>query len=204
MPKPKLKPHKKKQKLIKRTIGGYSSLKYVAMLVVGIGFVGTAAAITIWQPTAPITNPLTSLSHTADAPDTNDILSQINQNRTANNLTEVTLDKSLTTVAELRLKDMIDHQYYAHQSLNGQYYYGLFGKHGISAAFSCENLDIGTSLEAKDYIADWLMSNEGHKECLQNKRVSKVGMASGKFSEAQNGLTSSSYMVVTIFVEPTK
>lgn len=174
------------------------------MMVVGLVFVGAAAALTFWQPSAPITNPLRSISNTATAPDTNDMLTLINSSRQSVNTSRVTLDPALNALAEDRLKDMVTHQYYAHQNLKGQYYYNMFNTHGVKATFSCENLDIGTSLDAESYVKDWLESTEGHKECLQNKRVSKVGIASGKFSEAQNGLTSSSYLVVTIYAEPVK
>jgi len=197
---------KKTQRLPRwqRTIGGYSSLKYVAMLVVGVGFVGTAAALTFWQPQSPITNPLGSLSHTADAPDVNDLLREINQQRHMNNLPDVTLDPEISLVADTRAKDMVTHQYYAHQNLQGLFYYDLLSKSGIPSTFSCENLDIGASLQTMSYVQDWLQSTQGHKECMLNKRVSKIGLAATKFSEAQNGLTTSSYLVVAIFVEPQK
>lgn len=188
----------KKPKRWMRAIGGYSTMTYVSRIVVGLGLIGIGAGlVTLLQPHPNGSNPLTSLSHTSDAPDASEILHLVNTARTNINVPGLALDPQLTAVAEERLKDMVQRQYYAHQNLKGQYYYDLFAGRGFKTAYSCENLGIASTLVAKKYVDDWLMSTEGHKDCMLNTRVTKAGIATGEFGKTSN--TETTYLVVTIY-----
>ncbi|HTE58375.1 MAG TPA: CAP domain-containing protein [Verrucomicrobiae bacterium] len=188
----------KKPKRWMRAVGGYSSMAYVGRIVVSLGLIGIGAGlVTLFQPHASLRNPLDSISHTSNAPDTSELLQLVNAARTEIHVPNVTLDPQLTAVAEERLKDMVQHQYYSHQSLKGQYYYDLFAGHGFKTSYSCENLGIAPTLVAKKYVDDWLTSNEGHKDCMLTNRVSKVGIATAEFSKSSNAETT--YLVVSIY-----
>jgi uncharacterized protein YkwD len=185
-----------------RSIGGYSTMTYVGRIVVGLGLIGVGAGlVTVFQPRIENADPLSSLSFASDAPDTAEILRLVNATRNQIHVQPVTADAQLDAVAQERLKDMVDRQYYSHQNLKGEYYYNLFAKHGFQTAYSCENLNIDSSIMATEYLDDWLMSNEGHKDCLLNTKVSRVGMASGEFSKASD-TAQKTYLVVTIYATP--
>jgi uncharacterized protein YkwD len=185
-----------------RAIGGYSTLTYVSRILIGLGLVGIGAGLaTYFQPTIKQADPLEAISHTTNAPDTSEILRLVNGARSGAQVQEVTTDDQLTAIAQERLKDMVQKQYYSHQNLKGQFYYNLFAEHKFQTAYSCENLDIDSVLTAQKYIDDWLKSNEGHKDCLLSSKVSKIGIATGEFSKGTKSVEKT-YLVVTVYATP--
>jgi uncharacterized protein YkwD len=196
---PKNKRAKRVFKRWPRATGGYSSFKYVSLFVFGIGFIALASAIVLFLRSSNISfKPLPTLTHTTEVPDTGELLSRINQQRQSNNRTELTPDDRLKAVAEKRLKDMVASQQYSHKNLEGKYYYDLLPDFGYTAAYSCENLDIEPSVKPIDFIRSWLGSGAGHKECMLSDKVSKVGVASGKFS-SDDKTARDNFLVVVIF-----
>jgi uncharacterized protein YkwD len=129
---------------------------------------------------------------------TTQLLNGINSERTKHGLTALLADESLTTVAKQRANSMHAGKYYAHQDpITGDFYYDLLGRQGVRYGYSCENLDLSTSVNPSSYVADWLSSNKGHKDCMLNKSVSKIGLAimhTQTFGEQQ-------YIVVAIHQE---
>ena len=109
----------------------------------------------------------------------NALVDEINHVRFENGIAPVLLDDSLSTIADTRTADMVAHNYYAHQSPNGTYFSDLMKRDGITYEFACENLDLAFSGAESTYVADWMASTKGHRECLLNKQVTKIGVASG-------------------------
>jgi uncharacterized protein YkwD len=179
--------------------GGYSSLKYVSLFVFGVGLLGFATALVLFVQTNNVTfTPLPTITHTTEVPDTGELLNLINEQRRSGNRTELTVDERLKSVAEKRLNDMIASQQYSHKNLEGKYYYDLLSGYGYTAAYSCENLDIEPSVKPIDFIRSWLGSGSGHKECMLSDKVTKIGVASGKFSD-DDKTTRDNFLVVVIF-----
>jgi hypothetical protein len=187
-----------------RSMGGYSALKYVGLLLLGAGIVGLSAGVIYMQSRgSTIKQPLAAFSNSPETPNTSQLAILTNNSRKTQSLPELETDEALTRVAEARLRDMVAFQYYSHQNLGGKYYYDLFPEYGFMSGYSCENLAIEFSLEAKKYFDGWMASNQGHKECMLNKQVTKVGYASGTYSKATSkGLNDTAYLVVAIYAAP--
>lgn len=187
-------------------LGGYISLKHVALFAAAMGGLGLAfgAGVALRPEPASPTASLSSLSHSSDAPSTIELIKRINAARTANQQPAINTDYRLQKVADSRLQDMIANQYYAHQNLNGKYYYDMLDNVGLAGMYSCENLSIEPSLEAQDYVDSWLASKEGHRECLLSNKVTAIGIAAGLFSPAGSDQTDPTYLVVTIYGNPPK
>lgn len=108
----------------------------------------------------------------------NVLVDEINKIRFANSLPSVTLDQSLSNIASDRTEDMTKNNYYAHKGSDGAYFNDLMNKAGIKYDFACENLDLSFSGDnASQYIEDWMNSTKGHRECLLNDKVKKVGVS---------------------------
>ena len=120
----------------------------------------------------------------------NALVDEINRVRYENGVSPLSIDNSLTKVADERTKDMVTNNYYAHQSPNGTYFNDLMKRDSISYQFACENLDLAFSGAESTYVADWMASSKGHRECLLNSKVTKVGVASAPMSVT--GATSAS------------
>lgn len=109
----------------------------------------------------------------------NALVDEINRVRYENGVAPLSIDGSLTKIATSRSDDMVANNYYAHQSPNGTYFSDLMKQDGISYEFACENLDLAFSGAESTYVADWMASTKGHRECLLNSKVTKVGVAVG-------------------------
>lgn len=182
-----------------RAAGGYSSLRYISILTLGVGLLGLAGAVVLYARSRNVEfTPLPTITHTTEIPDTGELLRRINDERRRNNRTELVVDDRLKAAAEKRLKDMVDNQRYSHTSLDGKYYYDLLPELGYNSSYSCENLDIEPSVKPLKFVQSWLSSSGGHKECMLNDKVSRIGIASGKFSR-DDKTSQDSFLVIAIF-----
>lgn len=107
----------------------------------------------------------------------NALVDEINRVRFENGVNPLSIDNSLNTIALERTKDMVTNNYYAHQSPDGTDFSHLLKRERISYDYACENLDLAFSGAESTYVADWMASNKGHRECLLNNQVTKVGVA---------------------------
>jgi len=130
------------------------------------------------------THPTTVKGEAITAPvSTGDVLvDEINRVRYENGVAPLSIDGSLDKIADERTKDMVANNYYAHQSPDGTYFNDLMKRDRISYNFACENLDMAFSGAESTYVADWMASNKGHRECLLSSQVTKVGVATGSMS----------------------
>lgn len=135
--------------------------------------------------------------------DANTVLQLVNEERKKHGVAALESDPALTLVAETRAKDMALNSYYAHETLEGKYFYDYFKRFGFSTGFSCENLDLEFTDDESQYVHDWLTSIHGHKECMLNETVTKAGYATAIFSEkGENGSIANTYVVVAIHAAP--
>jgi hypothetical protein len=178
---------------------GFSTLKYTCLLVLGVGMIGLASSLALLAREKPhVLNPLPAITHTTEMPDTGELVHRVNEQRQKNNRTDLVIDDRLTKVADKRLKDMIASQQYSHKNLAGKYYYDLLPEAGYRSSYSCENLDIEPSVKPTDFVASWMSSGSGHRECMLNNKVARVGVASGKFTDSDTP-AQDTFLVVAIF-----
>jgi uncharacterized integral membrane protein len=104
-----------------------------------------------------------------------DLFTQTNQQRAANNLPPLNLNAELNYSAELKAQDMFSEDYWAHVSPSGIQPWYWFGKAGYSYSYAGENL-------AKDFdttsgvMTGW-MNSPGHRANILNPHYSDVGFA---------------------------
>lgn len=182
-----------------KAVAGSVSYKYVSLFIFGIGMVSLSAAAFVYIRTQGyIFSRPPAITHTTEVPDTGELLRYINQERTSNHKSELTADDKLKSLAEKRLNEMVERQQYSHKDKAGKFYYDYLPDLGYVTKYSCENLDIEPSVKPIRYIQSWVKSDGGHKECLLNENVTRVGLASGKFSRDDKSFLNS-YLVVAIF-----
>lgn len=189
-----------------RTTDSYRVLRVLNTIFYITGMTVILAGIIIgisrYTKPFPLPTPPVAVQQTDDILDPNEILKLVNSERKKHGLKELVSDPDLTAVAQERVNDMVQNQYYAHLNLQGKFYYQLFAAHGFKTGYSCENLDVEFTLDERQYIDDWLLSTKGHRECLLNIDVTKAGYAIGDFSNSGGHSTMQSYIVVGIHAAP--
>lgn len=136
---------------------------------------------------------------TADTPDPNEVFELVNKERVAVGSSALTANAKLAEVAAKRAADMAERQYYAHKNPDGQYYYDLFPAAGITAARSCENLDITFVPDVSMFIDEWSASLRGHRSCMIRKDLTQAGYAVTKMMLVEyGGKEVPAYLVVAI------
>lgn len=116
-------------------------------------------------------------SLTAPVPSGNIFVDEINTVRYQNSVNPLAISDELEQIANERTADMVKYNYYAHKSPSGKYFDDLMDRDKLKYDFACENLDLAFVGDVKTYIADWMASTKGHRECLLNNKVSKIGVA---------------------------
>lgn len=133
------------------------------------------------------------------APDPNETLKLVNEERKAFSLPELAADERLGAVAMARAKDMASRQYYAHRDPDGRYYFDYFKEFGITTGFNCENLDLVFVPSEELVINEWKASLKGHRGCMMHPDVVEAGYATTKLTliDFYGGQTTA-YLVVAI------
>lgn len=136
----------------------------------------------------------------AGVSDPNEIFELVNQRRSEAGLTRLRANTKLAELARARAEDMAGRNYYAHRNPEGQYYYDLLNGTGFDKnLYSCENLDLQFTDTPGQYVADWMDSNKGHRECLLAARATDAGYAS--VATHQFGSDRTAYIVVAIHAQ---
>lgn len=135
-----------------------------------------------------------------DLPDSNQLLALTNQARINSGVSVLAVSPTLNNIAKIRADDMAKQRYYAHQSPAGVFYYDLLKNTEFKHAYSCENLGLGYSITATTYLSQWLLSDQGHKECLLHAKTAYVGygIAEITFDSKAEHSDTKTFVVVTI------
>ncbi len=153
-------------------------------------------AVVAAQPIA--TEPI-HFETTPDSPDPNQVFDLVNKERTAQGSPALVANAKLAKVAKERAVDMAKRQYYAHKSPDGQYYYDLFPSENVNVEYSCENLDITFVPDISQFISEWSASVKGHRECMNNPKLTQAGYAVTKMMLIEyDGQQTPAYLVVAI------
>ncbi len=138
-------------------------------------------------------------SKLTNAVDPNQVFGLVNKERAARGIAPLVANEKLGAVAASRATDMAKRQYYAHKNPDGKYFYDLLPDYGVSADYSCENLDLVFVPNSQTFVDEWLASTKGHKECMLSSNVKAAGYAAVKMTYLDyRGHATPAYLVVAI------
>jgi hypothetical protein len=101
------------------------------------------------------------------------LLADTNAQRVDDHETALTLDAQLTAAAQAKADDMVAHNYWSHDSPNGQTPWSFITANGYDYAVAGENLAYGFN-NATDTIAGWMNSPE-HRANILDTAYQNVG-----------------------------
>lgn len=117
---------------------------------------------------------------TAPAPTTNltaqGVLAWTNVHRANAGLLPLSLDTKLTAAAALKVQDMFDQQYFAHDSPQGIGAGDLAKQVAYEYILVGENLALGNYDDDQDLVQAW-MDSLGHRENILHDRFTEIGIA---------------------------
>jgi len=125
------------------------------------------------------------------------IIFYTNLERQKRNIPSLSQNQTLNLVAEKRIKDMVDFNYFAHESPSGNDAKTLAEKLGYSYLLIGENLAFGYFKDEKDIVEAW-MKSKGHRENILNESYKEIGVAV-KIVTLQKR---KGYLAVQIFATP--
>lgn len=99
-------------------------------------------------------------------------LKLINDERTKNGLEPVEISDKLMETAQMKEKDMVENNYFAHTDPSG---YNMASELGIA-----ENCTTASGVE--NAFNRWLNSTKGHKEIMLDNNIKYIGIASNTYS----------------------
>lgn len=88
-------------------------------------------------------------------------------------------DELLNQSAQLKLRDMFEKEYFAHESPTGIEIKDLIDKVGYNFILIGENLAMGNFKDDKDLVISW-MESKGHRENILNAKYQEIGVAVGQ------------------------
>jgi hypothetical protein len=103
------------------------------------------------------------------------IITLTNKDRSANGLSEVTVNEKLTNAAKLKAEDMAKKGYFAHTSPEGRTPWYWFGQAGYSFLYAGENLAI--NFEESDAVETAWLNSPTHRANIMNKNFTEMGVA---------------------------
>ena len=105
----------------------------------------------------------------------NQILELINTERKSNGGSGLSSNSELNSAALSKAQDMVDKEYFAHESPDGRMPWNFINRSEYAYLFAGENLAMNFSSAQSAHNA--LMLSETHKKNILNKRYSDVGLA---------------------------
>ncbi|MCO8911291.1 sporulation protein [Clostridioides difficile] len=103
-----------------------------------------------------------------------EVVDLVNIERAKAGLNPLTLDSSISNVATKKSQDMIDDNYFSHNSPTYGSPFDMLKKFGISYKTAGENIAMGQKTP-KEVVNAW-MNSEGHRKNIMNPNFSKIGV----------------------------
>ena len=103
-----------------------------------------------------------------------EVLELVNKYRRQNGLSEVVLDKNLSTVAYMHSKDMAQNNFFSHTNLKGESPFDRIKNFGISYRAAGENIAAGQRTP-EEVMNSW-MNSDGHRANILTKNYNKMGV----------------------------
>jgi hypothetical protein len=107
------------------------------------------------------------------------VLAYTNAERYKRGLPMFSSNKLLSEVAKIKMYDMFNKQYFAHESPDGKKASDLAKSVGYRYIAVGENLALGDFVTSKDVVEAW-MNSEGHRKNILSKTFTEIGIAAGK------------------------
>lgn len=111
------------------------------------------------------------------------IVELINQERAQKNLPPLTVDMEVTKVARIKAQDMIDNNYFSHNSPTYGSPFDMLKSFGIKYIHAGENLAGNPSISGAHKA---LMNSQGHRENILNSNFTHIGIGVNKSSKYGN------------------
>ncbi|MFW6035740.1 MAG: CAP domain-containing protein [Halanaerobiales bacterium] len=121
----------------------------------------------------------------------NKMVDLINEERKENGLKSLEIDKRLVKAARLKAEDMIDKDYFDHQSPTYGSPFTMIRESGIDFSLAGENL---ANAETIEQAFSSLLESQKHKDNILKERYDKVGV--GVIADQENG-----FMIVQLFID---
>lgn len=102
-----------------------------------------------------------------------ELLKLINQERSNNGLTELKFDSELQKVAQIKAQDLVDNNYFSHNSPTYGSPFDMMKSFGITYKAAGENIAGNPSLQGA--VTAW-MNSEGHKENILSNAYNYTGI----------------------------
>jgi len=106
-------------------------------------------------------------------PNENQMLQMVNAERVKKGLNPLKLDMEITKVARLKSQDMIDNNYFSHNSPTYGSPFDMMQKYGIKYIYAGENLSGNSSIQGAH---ESLMNSQGHRENILNSNFTHIGI----------------------------
>ncbi|HBG1232438.1 TPA: sporulation protein [Clostridioides difficile] len=103
-----------------------------------------------------------------------EVVDLVNVERAKAGLNPLTLDSSISNVATKKSQDMIDNNYFSHNSPTYGSPFDMLKKFGVSYKTAGENIAMGQKTP-KEVVSAW-MNSEGHRKNIMNPNFSKIGV----------------------------
>lgn len=118
------------------------------------------------------------------------MVNQVNQERSKNNLNPLAVEPELTRMARVKAQDMVDNDYFSHNSPTYGSPFDMMDQFGIQYLTAGENLALNATV-AKAHQA--LMNSSGHRKNILNPNFTHIGIGIKKKD-------SNSYIFVQAFI----
>ncbi len=110
-------------------------------------------------------------------PGENEIINLTNDNRAHANLSGLKENSLLNKIAEMRVDDMFDRQYFEHTTPTGETVSQISSNAGYHYITIGENIALGNFQGAKGLVEAW-MASPGHRANILNQNYTQIGVAS--------------------------
>lgn len=189
--------------------------RYIALItlcsLVVFGYVGAVVAYnskpitqTVQQPgqlVLDITLDTPLPAPIAPAPTVDELLAETNKARTDNGLQPLVLDERLNVTAQAKCQDMLERNYWSHDTPDGAEPWQMIDAHGILYQTAGENLAYGYE-NAKATVNGW-MNSPGHKANIVNTTFTNIGFGICKIDRPYQKYTTSpkdGYIIAQHFI----
>ncbi|KHF40623.1 CAP domain-containing protein [Halalkalibacter okhensis] len=120
-----------------------------------------------------VKNPSTEEEQNNLTQDEQQMVDLVNQERADRGLAPLEINEQLTEVARVKAQDMIDHQYFSHQSPTYGSPFDMLNQFDVSYRTAGENLAGNQTVEAAHQS---LMNSDGHRANILNAEYGEVGI----------------------------
>ncbi len=103
-----------------------------------------------------------------------EVLNLVNQERSKNGLSPLTLNNDLTHIATMKASDMRDKNYFSHNSPTYGTPFEMLQQFGVKYSYAGENIAAGQKT-SEQVMNDW-MNSSGHRANILNKNYTQLGV----------------------------